>query len=163
SPTPTSTALSRAPAVYPAALLNGGMLDAGYGGRVQPFGTAGREGGVLRALRRGGGPRRHIPPAEGPRPGSPGPTEPQPGARRARWFLVSGGFRYSDHPRVVTPPLVGFVTQTRSGYCQYFAGAMALMLRYLGISARVAVGFAGPAYDRASGTWVVTDHNAHAW
>ena len=35
-----------------------------------------------------------------------------------------------------------FVTETKRGYCQHFAGAMALMLRYLGIPARVAAGFA---------------------
>src|SRR5205807_1958923 len=80
------------------------------------------------------------------------------------WFRSGGGFRYTNHPAVFgAAPLVGFVAQTRAGYCQYFAGAMALMLRYLGIPARVAVGFAGPAYDRASGTWLVTDRDAHAW
>ena len=34
-----------------------------------------------------------------------------------------------------------FVTQTKAGYCQHYAGAMAVMLRMLGIPARVAVGF----------------------
>jgi hypothetical protein len=38
---------------------------------------------------------------------------------------------------------------------------MALMLRYLGIPARVAVGFAGPTYR--DGAWTFTDHDAHAW
>jgi Transglutaminase-like superfamily len=64
---------------------------------------------------------------------------------------------------VISPPLVEFVTQTRAGYCQFFAGAMALMLRYLGIPARVAVGFAGGTYDRHGRDWVVTDRDAHAW
>jgi hypothetical protein len=58
---------------------------------------------------------------------------------------------------------VGFVVQTRAGYCQYFAGAMALMLRYLGVPARVAVGFSSGTYDRRRGVWTVTDHDAHAW
>jgi Transglutaminase-like superfamily len=80
-----------------------------------------------------------------------------------RWFRVTGGFSYSDHPPVVDPPLVGFVTRTRAGYCQYFAGAMALMLRYLGVPARVAVGFSGGTYDAEKGVWDVTDHDAHAW
>ena len=60
-------------------------------------------------------------------------------------------------------PLVGFVVQTREGYCQYFAGAMALMLRYLGVPARVAVGFSSGTYDAQRGVWTVTDHEAHAW
>ena len=64
---------------------------------------------------------------------------------------------------MLEPPLVGFVTRTHAGYCQYFAGAMALMLRYLGIPARVAVGFAGGAYDPKEHVWNVSDREAHAW
>src|SRR5439155_921893 len=60
-------------------------------------------------------------------------------------------------------PLVSFVTQTRAGYCQHFAGAMALMLRYVGVPARVAVGFSSGTYDARRGVWTVTDHEAHAW
>jgi hypothetical protein len=79
------------------------------------------------------------------------------------WFLGSGAFRYTNHPPVISPPLVTFVTKTHAGYCQYFAGAMALMLRYLGIPARVAVGFAGGTYDPRQNVWNVTDREAHAW
>src|SRR5205085_9857647 len=80
------------------------------------------------------------------------------------WFRSRGGFTYTDHPAVFEPaPLVGFVVQTRAGYCQYFAGAMALMLRYLGVPARVAVGFSSGTYDARRGVWIVTDHDAHAW
>jgi D-tyrosyl-tRNA(Tyr) deacylase len=53
------------------------------------------------------------------------------------------------------------VTRTKAGYCQHFAGAMALMLRLLGVPARVAVGFTSGT--RRDGAWVVTDHDAHAW
>jgi hypothetical protein len=53
--------------------------------------------------------------------------------------------------------------RTRRGYCQHFAGAMALMLRYLGIPARVAAGFTSGTYDRRTRQWTVTDHDAHTW
>ncbi|MGH3134384.1 MAG: transglutaminase domain-containing protein [Gaiellaceae bacterium] len=78
------------------------------------------------------------------------------------WFRQRGGFDYDERPpRVSGPPLVGFVTVTRAGYCQHYAGAMTLMLRMLGIPARVAVGFtSGSPKD---GKWVVTDHDTHAW
>jgi transglutaminase-like putative cysteine protease len=76
----------------------------------------------------------------------------------------TGGFTYDQHPKVrSTEPLVDFVLKTKRGYCQHFAGAMALMLRYLGVPARVAEGFTSGKYDRDSGTWTVTDHDAHAW
>ena len=40
---------------------------------------------------------------------------------------------------------------------------MAVLLRALGIPARVAVGFTGGAFDRARGVWRVNSGNAHAW
>jgi transglutaminase superfamily protein len=78
------------------------------------------------------------------------------------WFRQRGGFVYDEQPpRGPGPPLVGFVTKTKAGYCQHYAGAMAVMLRMLGIPARVAVGFtSGTLTD---GKWIVTDHEAHAW
>ena len=85
--------------------------------------------------------------------------------RRPRELVrrLAARFHYSNHPPVIKPALVGFVTKTHAGYCQYFAGAMALMLRYLGIPARVAVGFAGGTYDSTQRVWNITDRDAHAW
>ena len=78
------------------------------------------------------------------------------------WLRQTGGFTYDESPpRGQGAPLVSFVTQTKAGYCQHFAGAMAAMLRMLGVPARVAVGFTSGTLD--DGTWVVTDHDAHAW
>jgi hypothetical protein len=78
------------------------------------------------------------------------------------WLRQGGGFTYDESPpKAKGPPLVTFVTQTKAGYCQHFAGAMAAMLRMLGIPSRVAVGFTSGTLE--DGTWVVTDHDAHAW
>lgn len=82
------------------------------------------------------------------------------------WFRSEGGFRYEEQPEQpldATPPLVDFVTRTKEGYCQHYAGAMALMLRWLGIPARVAAGFTSGTYDANRDEWVVTNHNAHTW
>ena len=80
-----------------------------------------------------------------------------------RWLRSAGGFGYDEHPpaAVGDPPLVDFLVRSKLGYCQQFAGTMALMLRYLGIPARVAVGFTSGTWN--DGTWTVTDHDAHAW
>ena len=81
------------------------------------------------------------------------------------WLRTGGDFTYSEKPpiRVGAPPLVSFVTQTKRGYCQHFAGAMALMLRYLGIPARVAAGFSTGRYNQEAREWTVADTNAHTW
>src|SRR5204863_2355213 len=80
------------------------------------------------------------------------------------WLRGTGGFTYTQHPPLArAEPLLDFVVRTKRGYCQHFAGAMALMLRYLGVPARVAEGFVSGTYDRSTGTWTVTDHDAHAW
>ncbi len=81
------------------------------------------------------------------------------------WLRSGGGFTYDQSPPRARrePPLVAFVTRTKRGYCQHFAGAMALMLRYLGIPARVAAGFTSGTYDQERQTWSVYDRNAHTW
>ena len=79
------------------------------------------------------------------------------------WLRSTGGFTYDESPPVAAgaPPLAHFVTDGKRGYCQHFSGAMALMLRMLGIPARVAAGFTSGTYE--DGGWTVTDHNAHTW
>jgi protein-glutamine gamma-glutamyltransferase len=81
------------------------------------------------------------------------------------WFRAQGGFTYEEQPppSFGEPPLVAFVTRTKAGYCQHFAGAMTLMLRSLGVPARVAVGFTSGSYSQRRLDWTVTDHDAHAW
>jgi protein-glutamine gamma-glutamyltransferase len=82
------------------------------------------------------------------------------------WFRREGGFRYDESPPAPNPnepALAAFVTRTRAGYCQHYAGAMALMLRFLGVPARVAAGFTSGSYDDDKHEWTVTDHQAHTW
>ena len=81
-----------------------------------------------------------------------------------QWFRFGGGFVYDQHPPKPPPGSRRWTTSSRTrkrGYCQHFAGAMALMLRYLGIPSRVAVGFASGNYRH--GEWVVSDRDAHMW
>lgn len=50
----------------------------------------------------------------------------------------------------------------RTGYCEYYASAMVMMVRALGIPARVATGFA-PGESQSDGTYLVREAGAHAW
>ncbi len=52
---------------------------------------------------------------------------------------------------------------SKEGYCEYYASAMAVMLRSLEIPARVAVGFYPVAQDDSTGSYVYRERNAHAW
>lgn len=76
---------------------------------------------------------------------------------------LSHGFAYSENPPRRAYPLASFLFRDRVGYCQQFAGAMALLLRMGGVPARVAVGFTSGTYDRGTRQWVVSDLEAHAW
>jgi protein-glutamine gamma-glutamyltransferase len=160
---PSAAALRRSPPDYPSELETYGMLTVGDSISSLPFGFPGRGPVMLTVVG-----REPISPylplvrlAEQKTAGARTPYDAV--ERLEQWFVSSGTFRYSNHPPVVDPPLVGFVTRTHAGYCQYFAGAMALMLRYLGIPARVAVGFAGGTYDPKEHVWNVSDREAHAW
>ena len=63
----------------------------------------------------------------------------------------------------VPPPLADFLLNSRRGFCQHFAGGMAVMLRSLGIPARVAIGYTGGRFDAAQERYVVLDRDAHSW
>ena len=154
------------PPVYPTALTApGGFLDVWPGVTAPPFGVADRRARVNAVLDAHENIARYIPlEADAFAVAAKARTPYAAAIDLESWFRSRGGFRYTDHPAVFGPaPLVGFVAQTRAGYCQYFAGAMALMLRYLGVPARVAVGFSSGTYNAKTGTWTVTDHDAHAW
>jgi len=162
-PQPTAADLARSPPQYPAALLEQGMLGVGDGAGVPPFGTPNRERLVSEKIRSTPPLEPYLPLFKQAEKVAGEATTPYAAVARLQDWFLGGRFRYADHPRVVGPPLVGFVTTTHAGYCQFFAGAMALMLRYVGIPARVAVGFWGGTRDGNSDTWVVTDTDAHAW
>lgn len=60
-------------------------------------------------------------------------------------------------------PLANFLFERRQGHCEYFASAMAVMLRTLGIPTRVATGFRGGEYNDLTGSYIIRGRDAHAW
>jgi transglutaminase-like putative cysteine protease len=160
---PTPAQLVQSPPVYPRALTEpGGELEVAPGVTAEPFGTPGRDRRLLRRLVGRLEPYRLLmirARAVAGQTRSPYAVV----VALETWFRATGVFTYSERPGATSgvPPLVGFVTQTRTGYCQHFAGAMALMLRMLGIPARVGAGFISGKFE--DGRWVVSDHDAHTW
>jgi hypothetical protein len=72
-------------------------------------------------------------------------------------------YRYSESPPQRELPLRAFLFRDRRGYCQQFSGAMALMLRTLGIPARVASGFSPGVPNPDGNGWAIRDLDAHSW
>ena len=94
-----------------------------------------------------------------------GTRTPYEFVRRVDAYL-GRGFRYDERPAPGEPgqvPLEHFLFDTKAGYCQHFSGAMALLLRFGGVPARVASGFSPGGFRRRQGEWVVRDRDAHSW
>jgi protein-glutamine gamma-glutamyltransferase len=60
-------------------------------------------------------------------------------------------------------PLAHFLFVTRAGHCEYFASAMAIMLRTLGIPTREVNGFLPGTYNDIAGDYIVRASDAHSW
>jgi transglutaminase-like putative cysteine protease len=60
-------------------------------------------------------------------------------------------------------PLIWMLFENKKGFCMYTASAEVLMLRALGIPARMAVGFAQGEFDSDSARYEVTLRDSHAW
>jgi transglutaminase-like putative cysteine protease len=56
-----------------------------------------------------------------------------------------------------------FLFDIREGYCDYYASAMAVMARAVGIPARVAAGYSQGEYNPETRAYRVKENNAHAW
>ncbi len=60
-------------------------------------------------------------------------------------------------------PLAHFLFETRAGHCEYFASAMTVMLRSIGIPAREVNGFLPGEYNDLAGDYIVRASDAHSW
>ena len=96
------------------------------------------------------------------------PTRYEKAVALQDWFRTGGGFTYNtDHVATGngTDELVAFLTEGeggRTGYCEQFSAAMAVMARSLGIPARVAVGFYRPD-PIGPNTFEYSSYDLHAW
>ena len=90
-------------------------------------------------------------------------TDPYEIALRLEKYLRQT-YEYSLEPPAsdLPSPYAAFLFDTHAGYCQHFAGAMAMLLRFNGVPARVAVGFTTGEAE-SPGAYSVATNNAHAW
>jgi transglutaminase-like putative cysteine protease len=73
-------------------------------------------------------------------------------------------YAYSLAMRAGGPdPLADFLFNVKSGHCEYFSTAMAVMLRTRGIPSRVVNGFLPGEYNEAADAYTVRQSDAHSW
>jgi len=78
---------------------------------------------------------------------------------------LRNNFQYTLDPPAIEPedPVGSFLFRSKSGYCEYFAAAMAVMLRTLNVPARLVNGFQTGTYNRFGKDFVVRARDAHSW
>jgi len=62
-----------------------------------------------------------------------------------------------------SPPLDQFLFEDKEGHCEYFATAMVVILREMGIPSRLVTGFVGGEYNSIGEYYLIRESDAHAW
>jgi transglutaminase-like putative cysteine protease len=78
---------------------------------------------------------------------------------------LSSNYGYSLQLPLSAPadPLAYFLFERKAGHCEYFASAMAILLRTLGIPARLVNGFRSGEYNDLTGKYIIRGRDAHSW
>lgn len=78
--------------------------------------------------------------------------------------LKTGGYRYTLEPGVFGEHTADeFWFDRKQGFCEHIASAFVVLMRALGIPARIVTGYQGGEYNRLGGFWMVRQRDAHAW
>lgn len=80
-----------------------------------------------------------------------------------RYLKTHFGYTLELPSSLPRDPLAFFLFERKQGHCEYFASAMAVMLRGLHIPARVITGFRTGEFNDLTGQYVVRASSAHAW
>ena len=85
-------------------------------------------------------------------------------AARAVESHLRDNYGYSLEMKAGGPdPLSDFLFNVKQGHCEYFASAMAVMLRTQGVATRLVNGFLPGEYNGAAGAYTVRQSDAHSW
>ena len=82
---------------------------------------------------------------------------------------VLAHFRHAPFRYTLQPPLLGkdgvddFLFATQAGFCEHYAGSFVVLMRAMGIPARVVTGYQGGARDVDGASLTVRQSDAHAW
>ena len=78
--------------------------------------------------------------------------------------LRTGGYRYTLEPGVYGQHTADeFWFDRREGFCEHIASSFVILMRAMGIPARIVTGYQGGEQNSVDGFWVVRQSDAHAW
>ncbi len=80
-----------------------------------------------------------------------------------RYLRTNFGYTLQLPRSVPHDPVANFLFDRKQGHCEYFASAMAIMLRTLGIPSRVVNGFRTGEFNDLTSQYLVRASNAHSW
>ena len=80
-----------------------------------------------------------------------------------RFLRENYAYTLEDLPVGGNDPLADFLFEVRRGNCEYFASALAIMLRSLRIPARVVNGYLGGEWNPYGEYYLIRQSNAHSW
>jgi protein-glutamine gamma-glutamyltransferase len=84
-------------------------------------------------------------------------------AALAGYLRRAYGYTLELPSRRVADPLANFLFTRKKGHCEYFASAMAVMLRTLGIPSRLVTGFQSGTFNPLTELYVIRASDAHSW
>jgi len=80
-----------------------------------------------------------------------------------QYLRHSYGYTLELPSREAPDPLADFLFRRRKGHCEYFASALAVMLRTLGIPSRLVTGFQSGIWNPLTELYVIRASDAHSW
>lgn len=94
---------------------------------------------------------------------APSETDPVLVAGAIERYLSTEYTYLADPPSPAGDPLGEFLFERRTGHCEYFASALAVLLRVRGVPARLGTGYWSGELDETGERVIVRAAHAHAW
>jgi len=79
------------------------------------------------------------------------------------FLKINFGYSLDIPPSSLNNPVEEFLFNRKTGYCEHYASAMVLMLRTLGIPARMVSGFLPTEWNEYGNYFTVRQRDAHTW
>ncbi len=91
------------------------------------------------------------------------PTTYDKAAAVSRYLQTNYGYTLQLPSSKLEDPLSNFLFERKRGHCEYFATSMAVMLRTVGVPARIVTGFRGGEFNNLTDEYIIRARDAHSW